>query len=394
MSLLPVRDAQERVLALAAPLSEETVGLRAAAGRWAARDILALRTQPAADLSAMDGYAVRFDDLPGPLALVGEARAGGALLAGLAAGQAARIFTGAPVPAGADTILIQEDAALAGESVTMTGEGPGATGRHIRPVGSDFARGDLLIRAGERLTPARIALAATGGHGVLPVRRRVRVALVSTGDELVPAGMATPGAALPASNAPMIEALLAGLGADVADVGIIPDRLERLTSTFAGFRGYDLIVTTGGASVGDHDLVRPALAAAGAELDFWKVALKPGKPLMAGRLGEAVVTGLPGNAISAFVTATLFVVPLVRHMLGDRTPLPCPRPAMLAAPLRPTGARAEYLRGTIDGGSVTPLAQQDSAALAALAAADALIVRPPNAPAAVAGDIVEILPLA
>lgn len=395
MSLLAVAEAQARLLALAEPLERETAPLGAAAGRWAAQDIFARRSQPAADLSAMDGYAIRFAELPGPWTVVGESAAGAGLDIALQPGEAARIFTGAPLPAGADTILLQEEAARDGVTLRLAGEGPKRRGQHVRRAASDFAADALLIEDGQSLSPSRIALAAIGGHAVLPVRRRARIALISTGNELVPPGAHAAGVKLPASNGPMLAAMLAALPCDTIDLGIVPDDLGALTAALAHAAGEaDIVVTTGGASVGDHDLVRPALEAAGAAIDFWKVALKPGKPLMAGRFGGAIALGLPGNPVSAFVTAQLFLLPLVRRLMGDADPLPRHEAAILAAPLPPTGKRAEYLRARGTGRGIEALGGQDSAALAALAAADALIVRPPDSPEAAAGAIVDILRIA
>lgn len=395
MSLLAVAEAQARLLALAPALPVEQAPLVAAAGRWAAADVMALRDQPAADLSAMDGYALRFAELPGPWTVAGESRAGGAPGRPLGPGEAARIFTGAPLPPGADTVLVQEEAARDGAVLRLAGDGPRRRGANVRRQASDFANGARLVAAGERLGPARIALAAIGGHGAVPVRRRPRVALLSTGDELVPPGAPAGGVALPASNGPMLHAILGASAADVRDHGILPDRVEALAAGFAAAaRVADVIVTTGGASVGDHDLVRPALAAAGARLDFWRVRMRPGKPLMAGRLGDAAVLGLPGNPVSAFVTAHLFLLPLVAHMAGDPDPLPRREALPLAAAMPPGGDREDYVRAAIEGGAVRPLREQDSAALAALSAADALIVRPARADAASPGESVDIIRLA
>ena len=394
VTLISVAEAQARIIALAPALPVERVPLALAHGRWAAEPVVACRTQPAADLSAMDGYAIRFGERPGPWRLVGESAAGGGLDRPLAPGEAARIFTGAPLPAGADVVLVQEDATVSDGSLSMSGEGPAGPGSHIRPRGSDFAEGTVLVEAGARLTPARIGLAATGGHGELAVRRRLRIGLLSTGDELVPVGAATRGVELPASNATMLAAVFAGSPVEIVDLGIAPDRMEALTAAIAEARSVDLLITIGGASVGDRDLVRPALAAAGATLDFWRVAVKPGKPLMAGRLGDGVVVGLPGNPVSAFVTAQLFVMPLIRAMAGAASPLPESRLYALASPLPANGSRAEYLRAQRAGDRVAPLRQQDSAGLVALAAADALIVRPAHAPEAAAGDLVEVLDIA
>ncbi len=394
--LLSIADAQRR-LCVAAPVAIETVPIALAAGRWAAADILARRTQPAADLSAMDGYAIRFADLPGPWRVVGESAAGRPLAGPIGPGEAVRIFTGAAMPAGSDTVLVQEEAARDGDRLILAGEGPSTHGRNTRRRGLDFAQGGRLIAAGERLTPARLAVAATGGHGTLPVRRRVRVALVATGDELVPPGAEAMGTALPESNRPMLAAMLADLPVDLIDLGILPDDLPTLVAAFAGVDA-DLLVTTGGASVGDHDLVRPALEAAGGTIDFWRIALRPGKPMMAGRIGATAVLGLPGNPVSAFVTATLFVRPLVAHLAGAADPLPRTLTASLGEPLPANNARTDYLRGeirpTAQGMRVYASTIQDSSMLLTLARSTCLIVRPAHAPAAAAGDSAEILPIA
>jgi molybdopterin molybdotransferase len=389
MSLLPVAEAQARLLALAAPLAAVSVPLIDAAGRWAAADVIARRTQPTADLSMMDGYAIRFTDMPGPWQVVGESRAGLGFDGTVQPGEAVRIFTGAPLPIGADAVLVQEEAQREGATLLLDGEGPLRLGSSIRVRGSDFGEGALLIAAGDPITPARIALAAIGGHGSLPVRRRPRVMLISTGDELVRPGDAVDGVMLPASNAPMLQAMIGG-HADVTDAGLVPDRLDALADAFAQ-ADVDVIVTTGGASVGDHDLVRPALRQAGATLDFWRIAMRPGKPLLAGRLRGTLVLGLPGNPVSAFVTARLFLMPLLAHLAGARDPLPRSEPARLAAALPQVGGRADYVRAIVDQGEVTPVGVVDSAVLSALARADALIVRAAGAPPADVGETVDIL---
>jgi molybdopterin molybdotransferase len=392
-SLLAVDEARTRLFALAPSIDTETISIREAAGRWAADDIVALRTQPAADLSAMDGYAIRFADLPGPLALIGESAAGSPFPGTVGPSETVRIFTGAAVPAGADTVLVQEEAARDGDRVTVTGEGPKTLGRNIRRKGLDFTTGDLLVAKGDRLTPARIAVAATGGHGALPVHRRLRVAIVATGDELVAPGTALTDAVLPESNGAMLAAMLADLPVDILDLGILPDRLDIITAAFDRVDA-DILVTTGGASVGDHDLVRPALEAAGGSLDFWKIALRPGKPMMAGRLGDTVVLGLPGNPVSAFVTAILFLRPLIAAMSGAADPLPRTMPAILGEDLPANDHRQDYLRAETRDGRVFSLGLQDSSMLRTLARADCLIVRRPHAPAGIAGDSVEILGIA
>jgi molybdopterin molybdotransferase len=392
--LLSVEDAQRRLLASAHALEVEHLPLRFAAGRWVAADVIARRDQPSHDLSAMDGYALRFADLPGPLRVSGESAAGSRPDAAIAPGEAMRIFTGAPLPAGADTVLIQEEAKVADGAVRLDGEGPGRTGQHVRRRGSDFAAGTPLCTAGQRLSPARIALCALGGHGTVAVRRAPRVAIISTGDELVLSGTPTPGSALPSSNAPMLQALLGDLPVKVDDRGIVPDRREVIAQAFrVAAEEADVIVTTGGVSVGDHDLVRPALLDAGAAIDFWRIAIKPGKPLMAGRLGPSLVLGLPGNPVSAYVTAVLFLRPLLAFMMGAASPNPVTRRAELGGPLPATGARAEYLRARLRQGRVIEVASQDSAAVRALADASVLVVRPPHSPPALQGDPADILDL-
>lgn len=391
--LLPVDQAQRRLLALASPVAEQVCALGDCAGHWAVRDIPALRTQPASDLSAMDGYAIRFADLPGPWDVIGESAAGRGFAGEVRPGTATRIFTGAPMPAGADTVLVQEEAARDGARLALAGEGPATQGRNVRRRGLDFTEGDVLVRAGERLTPARLALAAVGGHTELPVRRKVRVALAATGDELVAPGGALGPDQLPETNRLMLAAQLSELPVEIVDLGILPDRIETLEAAFRSVR-CDLLVTTGGASVGDHDLVRPALEAAGATIDFWRIALRPGKPMMAGRLGEALVLGLPGNPVSAFITTLLFVRPLVAHLAGATDPFPRSRPVLLGEALAANGERTDYLRAELIDGRAYASTIQDSSVLRTLARADCLIVREPHAPRLEAGDSAEILDLA
>ena len=390
-SLLSVAEAQTRLFALGAAVAIETVPLREAAGRWTAADVTALRTQPAADLSAMDGYALRFDDLPGPLTVIGESAAGRGFAGTLGSRQAVRIFTGAALPPGADSVLVQEEAARDGHTVRLSGDGP-LRGGNVRRTGLDFTAGERLVEAGERLSPARIALAAIAGHGTLVVRRRLRVAIVASGDELVAPGTPLADGALPESNGAMLAALLADLPVDVIDLGILPDRLDPIVAAFARVDA-DILVTTGGASVGDHDLIRPALEAAGGTLAFWRIALRPGKPMLAGRLRNAVVLGLPGNPVSAFVTATIFLRPLIAAMSGARDPLPPLRGAIVGEALPANDRRQDYLRAETRDGRVFGAARQDSSLLRTLAHADCLIVRPPHAPAAQIGDSVDILAL-
>uniref|UniRef100_UPI0035CC5F67 molybdopterin molybdotransferase MoeA n=1 Tax=uncultured Sphingomonas sp. TaxID=158754 RepID=UPI0035CC5F67 len=389
---ISVDEAQARLFALGVPLPSERVSLREAAGRWAAADVVALRTQPATDLSAMDGYAVRVDDLGGPLALIGESAAGRAFAGPVAPGQTVRIFTGAAMPAGTDSVLVQEEAARDGDTVRLAGAGP-VRGGNVRRAGLDFTATERLVTKGERLTPARLALAAIAGHGMLPVARRLRVAIVASGDELVPPGAPLPDGALPESNGVMLAALLGDLPVELIDLGILPDRLDAIADAFARVDA-DLLVTTGGASVGDHDLIRPALEAAGGSLDFWRIALRPGKPMLAGRLRDTIVLGLPGNPVSAFVTAILFLRPLIAHLSGAADPHPRRRTATLGEALPANDRRQDYLRAQTRDQRVYSAARQDSSMLRTLARSDCLILRAPHAPAAAAGDSVEILELA
>jgi len=326
--------------------------------------------------------------------VIGESAAGRAFNGSIGPGEAARIFTGAAMPAGADSVLVQEEAVREGDALSLAGEGPPRRGGSVRRKGLDFDRGAALIATGTRLTPAAIALAATGGHGALTVNRRLRIAILATGDELIAPGTASDDPlALPEGNSAMLAAMLADLPADVTVAGIIPDRLDALVAAFSAASA-DIIVTIGGASVGDHDLVRPALEAAGGTVDFWRIAIRPGKPMLAGRLGEAMVLGLPGNPVSAFVTATLFLRPLIAAMAGAADPLPRTLRAELADPLPANDHRQDYLRATLVDGRVSAAALQDSSMLATLARATCLIIRPPQAPAAAIDDTVDILPLA
>lgn len=401
--LTPVAEALRQILAgAAAPAETEPVPLRRAAGRVLAGDLAALRTQPPCDVSAMDGYAVRAADLaavPADLAVLGESAAGRAFAGPVTAGGAARIFTGAPVPPGADTVVIQENTTAAPGRVTVLGAEP--PGRHIRRAGQDFREGETLLAAGRRLGAADLALAAAMNHAALPVFRRPRVAVLATGDELVAPGAAPGPGQIVASNSYALMALAEAAGAEVRDLGIAPDELGALAAAIEGARagGADLLVTLGGASVGDHDLVQRALVAAGMDLGFWRVAMRPGKPLMHGRLGPLRVLGLPGNPVSAIVCGLLFVVPLVRALAGDRAAgEDVSEAAVLAGPLPANDARQDYLRSRLlpdEGGlvRVEPGPRQDSSLLKALSDADCLVIRPPHAPAAAAGDPCRILRL-
>ena len=385
---LSLDEAQARLVALAPVLPTEHRAVEECAGYYLAEPLSALRTQPAAPLSAMDGYAVRAGD-PGPWRVVGESAAGHPLARALGHGEAARVSTGAIVPDGGDCVLLQEDCAREGDALRHLEALP-ARGRHIRQAGLDFGERDLLLAAGTRISPAQLALAIAAGHQHLAVRRRVRVTVIDCGDELVRPGVPHAAHHLPASNAPMLAALAAGMPVEIRRLGPIPDRLDALAVAFDAARDADIVVTSGGASVGDHDLIRPALDHAGANIDFWRVAIKPGKPLLVARRGAQVVLGLPGNPASAFVTGFLFMLPLLRAALGAAAPLPTPLTARLAAPLPPGGRRMEFLRARWAQGEVRPEAEQDSGALRPLANANALICREIGAPPAQAGEHVPI----
>jgi molybdopterin molybdotransferase len=402
VALMPVAEALARVLADAEPLAAEAVPLAQAHGRVLAADVAALRTQPPADVSAMDGYAVRAVDVakaPVKLKLVGEVAAGHPFRGTVGVGEAARIFTGGVLPPGTDTIVIQENTVSEGDAVVVTVAS--GKGKHVRVEGLDFKRGAVLLSKGRRLSDRDLALAAAMNHPTVPVHRCPKVALLATGDELVMPG-GTPGfGQIVYSNGYATMALARREGCEVVDLGIVPDRLAE---TAAGVRrarevGADILVTSGGASVGDYDLVREALAAEGLALSFWKVALRPGRPMMHGRLGPMHVLGLPGNPVSAYVCAVLFLLPLIRQLAGRSDVAPAPDTARLGRDLPANDERADYLRAVLTTGSdgiavATPAPVQDSSMLMPLARADCLLVREPFAPAAKAGDRCSIIRLA
>ncbi len=398
---MPFEEAQRRLLADAAPVGRtETLPLERLAGRVAAAAIRARLTQPSFDASAMDGYAVRAGDLAEGtvLGLAGESAAGHAFAGALAAGEAVRIFTGAPVPEGADAVVIQENTERPDErSVRILS--PVATGRNIRPAGNDFREGETLVEAGQRFRPATVALAASGGHAGAEVVARPRVAILMTGSELVLPGALPGPSQIVASNGFGIAAIVEAAGGEALRYGIVADERAAITAAFerALREGADVFVTIGGASVGDHDLVAPVLRERGVALDFWKVAMRPGKPLMAGRFGEMRFLGLPGNPASSLVTAELFLRPLVETLAG-RGQRRRFRAGRLGADVAANDHRAEFMRARlVDGGGgpplVEPLARQDSSLLTIFSHADALLLRPPHAPAGVTGDPCEFLAL-
>lgn len=393
MALISVAEALDHVLARAAPLPPETVPLDAALHRMLAAELNALRTQPPADVSAMDGYAVRTADVakvPARLRVIGEVAAGRPFTAKVGGGEAARIFTGGVVPSGADTIVVQEITERAGDAVTVLK--PVSKGRHIRRQGLDFRRGDSLFAAGHRLTARDLALIAGMNHPIVPVHRRPIVALFATGDELVPPGAEPGPGQIVYSNGFALAALARQEGAAVIDLGLVRDDFEETAMAIrnARARAADILVTTGGASVGEYDLVHKAFAAEGMDLSFWKVAMRPGRPLMHGRLGGMHVLGLPGNPVSSYVCAFLFLVPLIRRMSG-RADLTVPtESAVLGADLPENDERVDCLLATlrlgVEGEIATAFPVQDSSMMAPLALADCLIIREPYAPAMPAGS--------
>ncbi len=396
--MLSVAEATDKIVPAFAPIGAELVSLDQAFGRVLAEPLTARLTQPPADVTAMDGYAIRAADaaaLPARLKVTMNIAAGYAPPGALKSGEAARIFTGAPVPDGADTIVIQENTDRDGDWVTIR-EGDRNPGQHIRRAGFDFKTGDVVLRPGRRLSVRDIALAAAMNRPWLNVSRRPRVALLSTGDELVNPGDAVGPAQIIGSNGIGLAAFVTACGAEPVNLGIARDTMADLDRHLDAANGCDALVTLGGASVGDHDLVQKALKARAAQLDFWKIAMRPGKPVMFGRLGALNVLGLPGNPVSSIVTATLFLKPAIERMLGlAQAAQPNPK-VVLGRDLRANDLRQDYMRArlTTDAAgraTVAPFDKQDSAMLSLLAGADCLIIRPPHAPAAKAGELVEVL---
>jgi molybdopterin molybdotransferase len=398
MALLSVAEALARVTDGLGPLEAERVPLNDALDRVLAEDLAAGLTQPPFDASAMDGYAVRAADvaaLPARLRVIGEAAAGSGFGGNIGAGEAVRIFTGAPVPKGADTIVIQENTAAADGMVTVT---ESALGRHIRPRGQDFAEGDVLLHRGTRLGPRELMLAAGMNHADVAVTRRPRVAILSTGDEVVPPGSALGPDQIVGSASYGLGALVEAEGAKAISLGIAKDTPESLSTLIRAGAGADILVTIGGASVGERDHVAAALRAEGLELDFWKIAMRPGKPLLYGRLGSQGVLGMPGNPIAALICGIVFLVPMLHRLLGLREAADGLENALIGEALAANGPRQHYLRATSRRGPegekvVAAFLAQDSSLMADFARADCLIVRPPMAPALEKGDRVTIIPL-
>lgn len=390
--MITVAEAHALLAGLVAPLEMEQVPLAEAHGRVLARDISAGRDQPPFAASSMDGYAIKAAEaeLHAMFRVIGESAAGHRFSGALGAGQAVRIFTGAPVPEGADFVVIQENVSAKGDLITIT-DGPGAKS-NIRPAGVDFRKG-MTLAAPRLLRPADIALLAAMNHDRVPVTRRPKVALIATGDELVMPGERPGADQIIASNTFGLQAMLAEAGAQPRLLPVARDSHASLATAFDLAQGADLVITVGGASVGDHDLVGEVAAGLGMERAFYKVAMRPGKPLMAGRLAGAAMVGLPGNPVSAMVCGYLFILPMIRAMLGLGADLPALKQARLNAALERNGPREHYLRARVEADRVTAFDNQDSSLLTVLSEANALLVRPADDGPRAAGEMVNYLPL-
>ncbi len=390
--MISVDAALDHLLALVQPLNAETVPLTEAAGRVLAQTVTAQRDQPPFAASSMDGYAVKRAEAEqnAQFKVIGEAAAGHRFEGTVGPGHAVRIFTGAPVPDGADFIVIQEDVDRQGDLITIV-DSPGAKD-NIRPSGADFSQGQK-IEAPRRLSAQDVALLAAMNIPDVPVTRKPEVALISTGDELVLPGESPGPDQIIASNTFGLKAMLDQLGAHPRILPIARDTVGALQAAFDLAQGADLVITIGGASVGDHDLVGDVAAGLGMEQSFYKVAMRPGKPLMAGRMGQAAMIGLPGNPVSAMVCGYVFVAPVIAKMLGQGDTRATPGNAILADGIGPNGPREHYMRAVVEDGRVTAFDRQDSSLLTVLAQANALLVRPPNDPAKPAGATVKIIRL-
>ncbi len=396
--MISVDEARGRILAGMAPTAAEVVPLAAAWGRVCAAPVRARLTQPPQDVSAMDGYALKASDgrLGAVLDVVGAAPAGHPWEGTLGLGQALRLFTGSFVPAGADTVLLQEDATRAGARVTVNEAA--TAGRHIRRAGQDFARGDVLVPAGKRLSARDIGLIAAGNHAWVTVHRAPRVAILATGDEIALPGEPIPPGGIVSSNSHALAALVRAGGGEALVLPIAVDDVASIAAAADGARSCDILVTTGGASVGEHDLIQEALGGRGLVVDFWKIAMRPGKPLIHGKLGDVPLLGLPGNPVSSLITGILFLLPAIAVLSGLPAAPPPVSFARLGAGLAANDQRADHLRARLVVGAdsalmVTAFGRQDSAMLRMLAESDALILRPPHAPAAPAGTMVPIIRL-
>lgn len=397
--MIPVEEARARILADLHPLPAEQISLADAFGRVLAEDLAARRTQPPTAVSAMDGYAVRADDItivPARLRVIGSAPAGVAFNGRVNAGEAVRIFTGGPLPDGANTVVIQENVDTSDGEIVVNSSA--VEGAFMRPAGLDFKEGQILLEQGRILTARDIGLAAAMNVPWLMVRRRPRVAILATGDEIVMPGEFLGPNQIVSSNGPALAALVRTCGGVPVSLGVAADNPTALKVRAAAASGADLLITSGGASVGEHDIVQRVLGEAGLKVDFWRVAMRPGKPLIFGHLDKIPMIGVPGNPVSALVCGVLFVRPALERLLGvDREKGP-PTIALLGSDLPANDQRQDYLRASLshrdDGQLVaTPFEQQDSSMFLLMARADCLVVRPPDAPAANAGSRVEIIHL-
>lgn len=396
--MISVAEARSRILAGLRPVPTEIVALSDGWGRVPAQPVRARRAQPPADVSSMDGYALRAaDGVDGAvLRVVGAAPAGHPYAGQVGIGEAVRLFTGSILPAGTDAVVVQENAERHEDRVTL--RGAVQAGRHVRRAGEDFAHGDELLPAGRRLTARDVALAAAANHPWLTVRRRPRVAILSTGDEIVMPGEPVAPGGIIGSNAIALAALVRAGGGEPVLLPVVPDDLAAIAGVAEQVRGMDLLVTSGGASVGDHDLVQAGLGRHGFALDFWRIAMRPGKPLMYGRMGKVPVLGLPGNPVSAVVCSVLFLLPALAALLGLPETEPVTVEAVLGRAIEANDGRMDHLRAELDVAPdgrlvATPFARQDSGMLRLLARSDGLIVREPHAPAASAGSAVRVLRL-
>ncbi|MBO6825655.1 MAG: molybdopterin molybdotransferase MoeA [Sneathiella sp.] len=395
--MISVEDARQNILSHLTPVSTETVSINQAVGRILAEPIIARRTQPPSDLSAMDGYAVQASDvatIPTTLTVIGESAAGHGFDGDVTAGSCVRIFTGAPLPAGADTIIIQEDTTREGDQVTIT---EGATkGRYVRPAGIDFKEGDAAFAPGHKISPRDLGLLAAMNSPWVTVCRKPRIALLSTGDELVRPGEPLGANQIISTNALVVAAMIEQAGGEAIDLGIAKDNEDSLRQMAGGAAKADMLITLGGASVGDHDLVQSVLGKDGLKIDFWRIAMRPGKPLMFGDLNGTPMLGLPGNPVSSMICSYIFLIPALDILMGKAAASrPRTIPAILSHEVKENDRRQDYVRARItgeeDGLPVIELfTNQDSSLLSRLSGADCLLMRPPHAPALPKGEKVEI----
>ena len=398
--MISVTEARRKITEKMPLMAPEQVPLTQGLGRVLAADVFAKRTQPPNAVSAMDGYAVRAQDvlqLPAKLTVLGDVPAGQAFEGTVGKGQAIRIFTGATLPNGADTIVIQENTIRQDTEVTVV-DGEAPSGRYVRAAGLDFSEGDKLLKAGKLLNARDIGLAASMNVPWLSVRQKPNIAILATGDEIVMPGDALGANQIVSSNGLALASFITALGGTPIDLGIAPDSKDTLQIMAAGAKGSDMLITCGGASVGDHDLVQKVLSEIGLEIDFWKIAMRPGKPLMSGQIGETQMLGLPGNPVSSLVCATIFLAPAINAMLGRDASDAIYETATLSKPLPENDEREDYLRAKLkrneEGAmAITPFSKQDSSVFSGLASADALIIREPYAPAVDVGTPVRILHL-